>query len=294
MPDLSDQLARARHEGGAYALPPRTLVKLTGVDAFRYLNGQITKDLGRAPEGGWTPACILSPKGRLCALLQVSREGGDILVECDPGVVEELLVRLERYIVADDVAVSAAPAPPAIHVFGRAAGSASLSSSGIIRMGEPGYDISPENPQMLELLSPSVVETLRIERGVPAWGRELNSETLPPEAGLDRTCIDYDRGCYPGQEVISRLKSIGRVNRLLTGFVAGETGGLLAPGMTIAAGERGGSGSVGRITSAIMPPDGSPCVALGYLPRGAEGPFFALDPLTGGRTPLSIVTTYGT
>ena len=147
---------------------------------------------------------------------------------------------------------------------------------------------------MPELLDPSVVETLRIERGIPVWGREVDTGTLPPEAGLDRTCIDYDRGCYPGQEVISRLKSIGKVNRLLSGFVAGEPGRPLVPGMTIAAGEGGGSGSVGRITSAVMPPDGSPCVALGYLPRGAEGPFFALDPLTGGRTPLSIVTTYGT
>ena len=294
MPDLSDQLPRARHDGGAYALPPRTLVRLTGADAFRYLNGQITKDLGRAPEGGWIPACILSPKGRLCALLQVSREGGDVHLECAPEVVEELLVRLERYIVADDVELTVTPAPQAVHIFGAAAETLASRPGSITRMGAPGYDLIPGDHDLPELLDPAVVETLRIERGIPAWGRELDSETLPPEAGLDRTCIDYDRGCYPGQEVISRLKSIGRVNRLLTGFLAGEAGSLLAPGMTIAAGEGGESKSVGRITSAVMPPDGSPCVALGYLPRSAEGPFFALDPLTGGKTPLSIVATYGT
>ena len=294
MPDLAEQLARARSEGGSYLLPSRTQVRLTGADAFRYLNGQITRDLGRAPEGTWIPACILSPKGRLCALLQVRREGADVVLECDPEVEAELQVRLERYIVADDVSVSVMPAPEAIHLFGTAADPFPRSPGRITRMGVSGYDVLPLDAKHQKLLDPSVIETLRIERGIPAWGREIDAETLPPEAGLDRACIDYDRGCYPGQEVMSRLKSIGRVNRLLTGFIAGESGRPLQRGMEISSLIAGETGRTGRITSAVMPPDGSPSVALGYLPRGAIGPFFALDPLTGGRTPLSIVTTYGT
>lgn len=58
-------------------------------------------------------------------------------------------------------------------------------------------------------------EALRISRGIPVWGAELDENTLPPEAGLERTHIDYHKGCYIGQEVISRLKSVGHVNRRL-------------------------------------------------------------------------------
>jgi len=97
-------------------------------------------------------------------------------------------------------------------------------------------------------------------------GSELGAETLPPEAGLDRTSIDYDRGCYPGQEVISRLKSIGRVNRSLHGF----RGDGLRQGMKILSPVRGG---LGTLTSAAMLPETTECVALGYLPRARKALF---------------------
>jgi folate-binding protein YgfZ len=298
MDGLAEQLARALSHGGAYALPPRSIIRLTGADAFRYLNGQITKDLGRVEDGHWIPACILTPKGKLCALLQVCRQGGEVLLECDPVVEGELLARLGRTIVADDVELSAEPAPPAIHLFGAAAEPLAPGSRIISRMGVPGYDLpagDPKvDPQTPQLLDPLVVETVRILRGIPIWGSELDSGTLPPEAGLDGTSIDYDRGCYPGQEVISRLRSIGRVNRLLTGFAAAEVGQSLAAGMVIVTADGSLPGREERITSAVQPPDGSPALALGYLPRGATGPFFALDPLTGSKTPLSIIAIHGT
>lgn len=304
MPDPAEQLLRARREGGAYTLPPRSLIRLSGPDAFRYLNGQITRDLGRAGEGCWMPAIILTPKGKICSLLQVLRAGGDVLLECDPAAEEDLLARLDRYLVADDVTVSSEPAPPAVHLFGAVAGPLAGHVPAIGRMGEPGVDLPVGDARIPSLLDAPVVETLRITRGIPRWGSDVDSGTLPPEAGLDRTHIDYDRGCYPGQEVISRLRSIGRVNRLLKGFVA-DAGGRLAPGMLIhKEGEDGEGGDqapvggsaapIGRITSAVIPPDGTPCQALGYLPRGTGGPLCALDPLTGGRTPISIVAIHGT
>ena len=56
------------------------------------------------------------------------------------------------------------------------------------------------------VLSDALLDLIRIEHGVPRWGRELDETTLPPEAGLDRTHVDFHKGCYIGQEVISRLK----------------------------------------------------------------------------------------
>src|SRR6202008_642685 len=72
------------------------------------------------------------------------------------------------------------------------------------------------------VIDAALAETLRIEAGIPRWGHELDENTLPPEAGLDLTHIDYHKGCYIGQEVISRLRSVGHVNRQLTGFIADE------------------------------------------------------------------------
>jgi len=292
--ESAEQLCQARVQGGAFLLPPRLLLRLSGDDAYRYLNGQITRDLSRAIPGHAVPACILTPKGKLCAPLLIWREGDDLLVEADPSLEEILISRLERYIVADDVTVSREHAPPAIHLFGKLAESepwAAASGIRLSRLATEGIDLTEDTPCVatLPLLDPDVVEILRIERGVPKWGSELTEETLPPEAGLDRTYIDYDRGCYPGQEVISRLKSIGKVNRLLHPLTAAENSHL-APGHEIVTEE---GVIVGSVTSVAprLPAASERCSALAYLKRStAEGglPLFALDPLTGGKTPLSI------
>jgi folate-binding protein YgfZ len=122
-------------------------------------------------------------------------------------------------------------------------------------------------------LTPALLEVVRIEHGIPRWGRELGEETLPPEAGLDATHIDYHKGCYIGQEVISRLKSVGHVNRRLVGFTHAETtpgdsSPLLPPGMRIfAAGDE--TKQIGEITSSAFSLALAKPVALGYLRREA-------------------------
>ena len=286
----SAQLEKARRGGGVFRVTPGVRLRLSGAHAFRYLNGQITRELNRLGDHEALPACILTPKGKLCALLSIHREGGDLIVESDAEVGEALGERLERYLVADDVVITQEAWPDRIHRFGPCAegGATPVPCISVSRLGVSGRDIPVASMDPDEtLLDPALVEILRIERGIPAWGSELGPETLPPEAGLDRTAIDYDRGCYPGQEVISRLKSIGRVNRLLHGF----RGGGLRPGMGI----RSGDGKeLGVLTSAETLPGKDECIALGYLPRGAGEPLFASDPLTGEGTPLSITATFGT
>ena len=294
MQELAEQLRRARSEGGAFLLPDRLRIRLSGSDALRYLNGQITRELSRLEPGTALSSCILTPKGKLCATLLIHREGDDLLVESDSCLEEILMARLERYIVADDVTLTLDAPRPAIHLFGKLIDAepwASVPGLRTIRLGVPGLDIAatPE-AESLPLLDPRVVEALRIERGIPAWGSELGEETLPPEAGLDRTHIDYDRGCYPGQEVISRLKSIGRVNRLLRLFRAGGGSAPLTPGMTLLSGKGKEEGS---LTSVATQFDTGTILALGYLRRGAVEPLFALDPLTGEKTPLSIIKSLG-
>lgn len=300
--DLAEQLERAHREGGAYAVPPKLEIRLSGADAFRYLNGQVTRDLGRLGQNEAIAACLLTPKGKLCAPLLIRRDGEDLIVESEMVLKEALLARLERYIVADDVTLSVEPPRSVIHVFGKTATVdpwASAEGIRVNRIGQSGKDFDLAMTEILggdlTLMDPTIVEVLRIERGIPAWGAELSEETLPPEAGLDLTHIDYDRGCYPGQEIISRLKSIGRVNRILHHLKFPEESGedTPRPGMPLVSVK---GKEVGMITSIAPPIGGGFFMALGYVARAiseAAEPLFALDPLTGRKTPLSITQVTG-
>ncbi|MGI9241701.1 MAG: YgfZ/GcvT domain-containing protein, partial [Verrucomicrobiales bacterium] len=137
------------------------------------------------------------------------------------------------------------------------------------RFCQPGFDLllpaATPLPDGLDLLSTEAAEALRIRNGVPMWGRELTPDTLPAEAGLDASAIDFHKGCYIGQEVISRIKSVGRVNRKLARLRAvGEIppGEELCPGMRLIDGET----QVGTLTSVA----GSE--ALGFVKRDHDQP----------------------
>lgn len=107
-------------------------------------------------------------------------------------------------------------------------------------------------------------ETLRIRHGVPVWGRELTEGMLPPEAALEVTDISYQKGCYIGQEVISRIKSAGKVNRRLTRFEVAADAPVTCGPLDDRAGE---------ITSVAPLAEGEQRHALGFLRRVAEAPF---------------------
>jgi folate-binding protein YgfZ len=93
-------------------------------------------------------------------------------------------------------------------------------------------------------LNAEELESLRIEAGMPGWGLDLDENTIPVEAGLERRAISYEKGCYIGQETIARIKTYGHVNRELVQLR------LAAPverGAPVMSGDR----DVGRITSVV-------------------------------------------
>jgi folate-binding protein YgfZ len=287
-------LEKSRIEGGAFLLPPFSHLRLSGDDSLRYLNGQITADLRKLSSGNSLPACLLTPKGRLVAFLNIFKQEESFLIEMDCSLQEVVLERLERYLVTDNVSIEVVTPPKTIHIFGPLAQHPEIQNipgTLISRIGFPGKDLVQKfHAELLEkpgsqmdskidslfpslpsgllttLLPADLVEVLRIEQKIPRWGFELTSETLPPEAGLEIKCIDYEKGCYLGQEVISRLKSIGHVNRLLHGFISKE---IIFPGMEIFS-KRDILHSIGIITSVALQNDSGYYVALGYLRRGAE------------------------
>ena len=214
-------------------LSGRTQLILTGADVVRYLNGQVTNDVRKLRTGQTQMACVTTAKGRLCGDVCITAQEGALIVDAEPILREALLARLERYIVADDVTIEDATDSQALlHYIGPASPPASAVGqiAASRRFGRDGWDLRLPQTDFAGarefllagqvVLDDALAELLRIEAGIPRWDRELDENTLPPEAGLGATHIDYHKGCYIGQEVISRLKSVGHVNRQLTGFIA--------------------------------------------------------------------------
>ena len=271
---------------GIADLSARVKIRLTGADRVRYLNGQVTSNVQKLATGQTQPACVTTAKGKLCAEILITALPDALLIDADAALRETLPSRLERYIISDDVTLEDVtdtlqlihclpPLTESIESVLRT-GFGALVYQRAHRFGREGVDFfltadeaAAHLPALTAhhvLLDETLRETLRIEAGRPRWGRELGEDTLPPEAGLDRTHIDYHKGCYIGQEVISRLKSVGHVNRQLTGFIAEDE---TAPevGATIFA--EGGGRAVGQITSAAWSFALEKPIALGYLRRGS-------------------------
>ena len=117
--------------------------------------------------------------------------------------------------------------------------------------------------------SAAELEELRIEAGVPRPGRELTGDVLPAEARLERA-VSETKGCYTGQEVVTRMRTRGRVGHLLVGLRF--AGGLPAPGTELRAEGR----VVGSVTSAVVSPRLG-AIGLGFVRSGAAEPGSALE-----------------
>jgi len=116
-------------------------------------------------------------------------------------------------------------------------------------------------------LTQDSLEILRVEKGRPAFGRDMDQNTLPAEAGIQHRAIDHEKGCYTGQEVIVRIRDRGHVNKELRGFLLGDAP-VPASGQELF--QPGREKSVGWITSAVASPAFDQTIALGYLGRGVE------------------------
>jgi folate-binding protein YgfZ len=259
-------------------LSERAKFRITGTDRLRFLNGQITNDLRKASETSAIEACVLNAKGKTDAHIFVSASEELFWVDAAANLRETLKVRLERYVIADDVQIEdvtdqfslfhlLSKQPPAPE-FGRIVS--------VHRFAEPGWDMWVEVAQhgaLLQelslrwtLLDSDAAEVMRIEQGIPRWGRELTAEIIPIEANLEQRTIDYQKGCYIGQEVISRIKMSGQTNKRLCGLISVDDIPLQS-GMKLVAPSAPGK-EVGWITSASRSETIGNEIALGYVKRG--------------------------
>lgn len=236
---------------------------------MRFLNGQVTNDVTKIPPDAALYAAVINIRAKMDADIFITALPDALIIDADPLVTETLPPRLEKYIIADDVTLEnlsgefrffhlLTPVPPSLPE-----GAFFRKSN---RFGKDGLDLwfPKHSSPAFEIAPPEIWETIRVENAVPRWNHELTPDIFPPEAGLETTAISYKKGCYIGQEIISRLKSVGHVNKALHTLVAEAEDSALPP---LPADLLAGGKKVGTLTSALFSPTRQKVVALAYVNR---------------------------
>jgi len=225
---------------------PAAVLEASGDDTFAFLQGQLSNDLKPGGPGKVTYGLLLSAKGKVDGdSFLIEKAGGKFLIVSPLCPVDALRARLEAFIIADDVALTdVTPRWEGLAVWGeRAAESAAVLGlqlpegreafigNGVVghashRWGagtiewlfESDAGAASEASHQLAgvgfaLMTEAAAEQERILGGGVAVPAELGPGDLPQEAGVEEIAVSFTKGCYIGQEVMARLKSMGRVRR---------------------------------------------------------------------------------
>lgn len=222
-------------------------VAVAGGDRVRFLHGLSTINVEATPVGAQRWGAILNAKGRVLAVIQLERRDADLVLHCEGAIADKTLAILTRYAVMDDVALTRLPDGPAYREW-------------------TAVDTAWDAPLVVGPLpgpaAPTAdVEAFRIAAGFVRYGVDVDEECFPFETPLARF-LDYDKGCYVGQEPVFRVRAQGNAARALRGLALADDAEV-APGAVVAHADRPNAGavtSVGR--SAALGH-----VALAYLHR---------------------------
>jgi tRNA-modifying protein YgfZ len=221
-------------------------VRVTGADRIRFLQGMCMGNVEAVPDGGWLRTATLNVKGRVLSIYDVVVRGDELWLLCQPGLAAATVELLSRHAIADDVTFEQVEEP--VH---------RVWSSPAAVWDAPPVFASPPGPAA----SAEAVEVRRIEAGLPLWGVDVDQECFPFETPLARL-IDYQKGCFVGQEPVARVRARGNPTRTLRGLrLAGPDAP--ARGAPIRHPQRD---EAGKVTSAAVSPAFG-AIALGYLHR---------------------------
>jgi len=221
-------------------------LRVRGSDRVRFLQGLTTINVEALAPGGHTWGAILSPKGRVLSVIEMTRSDEDLLVHCEPGLLDKTRALLDRYAVMDDVTFEILDTP---------AHKTWTSPAQVWQA--PMVLAPPPSPPA----AAAEVEALRVEAGLVRYGVDVGEDHFPFETPL-AAFLDYQKGCYVGQEPVFRVHARGQAARTLRGLRL--TGDALAPGGAVVA--HAARADAGHVTSSAMSPRlGS--IALAYLHR---------------------------
>ena len=295
--DFTGDYLALRRDIGVVAVA-RDVVAASGPDAATFLQGQLSQDVAGLTEGASAWSLLLQPQGKIDAWLRVVRRGSDeFLLDVDAGYGEAMITRLNRFklrtkcdlVLQNDWRCLAVRGPHATSdrapVLAAATGAAIWADAAW--PGLNGFDLFGPDLQLpadLPECGLDAYETIRVECGVPAMGRELDDHTIPAEAPIVDRSVSFTKGCYTGQELVARIDSRGNmVPKRLVGVVLScevlpPVGAALAVDGT----------DVGRVTSVARSLDPRAPIALAYLRRAVETPGDVLVTWEGGQAPARV------
>lgn len=226
-------------------------LEITGADRGRFLNGMVTCEVRDLEEGGGAYGFVTSRKGGVLADFALLELGDRYLLELQPGRGPATAEHLGKYVLADRVEIRPAPEPLPLTLVGPAGrevlrelledgfpeavearwghgevviAGRSVRLAARPLLGEEAWTLwtaAGDARAVAEavLASPPAVpagfdalDTVRIEAGVPCWGRDYDESNLPQETGIEEA-LNFTKGCYLGQEVVARIHYRGGVNR---------------------------------------------------------------------------------
>ncbi len=279
-----------RESCGLLQRPGNVILDVSGAEGAEFLQGQLTNDVEALEPGGGCYAALLDRKGRMRAELRVLRFADDLItVETDAATAPEVQKHLSMYKVGREVEVGAREGVATLALIGPAAvhalGGAPLGSEHShrqLRLAETDVEVistdlgaelwvPAERVESVraelhkagaEPVDEQAAEIIRVESGRPRYGAEMGPETIPQEAGINERAVNFDKGCYIGQETVARLHYKGKPNRHLRRLRSSEP---LAAGEPVSLGDK----KLGSIGSGVISPAEGP-LALAILRREAE------------------------
>lgn len=281
----ADEYAAITTACGLLDRSERGKLALSGADAKPFLQGQVSNDVEGLEPGAGCYAAFLTPKGKMLGDLRILDADDELLLDTERLSLQELFNMIRRFSIGFDVelhkrtvqnglvsllgpqsldaaGVDALPAAEHAHRVGEVAG----VRVRVIRT-DLGVDLLCDAQDTERLIAglaavavPAVSEAaadcLRVERGRPRYGLDLDDSVIPQEAGLNGRAVSFTKGCYVGQETVARLYYRGKPNRQLRGV---RLSAPAEPGSEIVFGGR----TVGRLGSvADSPAFGSVALAL--------------------------------
>lgn len=226
------------------------LVWFTGSDAVKFLNDMVSREIADMADGETRRSLLLGPQGKLVFILWIVARGDDRGLITDPGRAQELADFLGRFRIRVDVEIAAESLPVWIVV-------GDWDGYDVSWPGVPRRIVVGDRPDLEEGSAADYLR-LRIDAGEPEWGVDVDENTIPHETGLVPITVDFDKGCYLGQELVTRIESRGANVPHRLRRIEGESG-MIAGTPIVKDGKE-----VGKVTSV------SGNVGLGMVHRSVE------------------------
>jgi tRNA-modifying protein YgfZ len=261
----------------------RAKLALRGAEAAEFLQGQVSNDVEGLRPGEGCYATLLTHKGKLRSDMRILRGGEWLWIDAEAIGLVPIAHTLKTYSLGRDVswedlteerAILSLIGPAAREVLDPAPPEAEHSfvegEHGLYVTTDLGVDVICPAAQAdgvrqalgLEEVAEEAAECLRIESGRPRLGFDMDGETIPQEAGINERAVDFEKGCYVGQETVARLHWKGKPNRYLRGL---RLAGPAERGEELRLGDK----VVGRVGSSCVSPTLGP-IALALVRREAE------------------------